>query len=383
MLRTVPRIAVTSLVRHASLVEPSGFFRVVDLDARRVVSVSAVPESAHRAVDPNPRGGRRGAKGIGVWGRRLVVANAERLFVLDRDWTISAEITHRWFGGVHDILCAADGVWVTCADSELLAKASWDGKLIDVWSWREDRELVRSFGFRSLPRFEPDLDYRDPLTAQTGVWNAVHLNGVANDGDELLVSFGRIIPPGLVRKLRLKAGALRAERRLGFSLAARSAHAVARRRARRIAAQLWPVERLRDCTAAVLRIDAKPPWRPRVLLRSRADAGVPNHNLARDEELLVYNDTNAGRLVGRDLATGDTTALPIPGEPPFARGLAMLSRGVFLVGSQRPAAVHAVDLRERRLLWSLPIGGGELETVYALAIVPDDFDDAPSAVFGA
>jgi len=379
----VPRIALTSLVRHAAVVEPSGFFRVVDLEERRVVSISALPESAHRAVDPNPRGGRRGAKGIGVWRGRLVVANAERLFVLDRDWTISAEITHPWFGGVHDILCAADGVWVTCADSELLAKAGWNGELLDVWSWREDDELVRTLGFRSLPRFEPELDYRDPLTAQTGVWNAVHLNGVANDGDELLVSFGRIISPGRVRKLRLKAAALRAERRLGFGLAAGSAHAVAKRRSRRIAAQLWPVERLGDCTAAVLRLAKNPPWRPRVLLRSKAGAGVPNHNLAREGELLVYNDTNAGRLVGRDLATGNTTGVRIPGEPPFARGLAMLSPGVFLVGSQRPAAVHAVDLRERQLLWSLPIGGDELETVYALAVVPDDFDDAPSTVFGA
>lgn len=313
----------------------------------------------------------------------MVVANAERLFALDRDWTISGEISHPWFGGVHDVLCTAEGVWVTCADSELLAKTSWEGELLDAWSWREDDGLVRALGFRTLPRFEPELDYRDPLTAQMGVWNAVHLNGVAQDGAQFLVSFGRIISASLVRKQRLKAAALRAGRRLGRGLAAGRAHAVARRRSRRIAAQLWPVERFRDCTTAILRIEPKPPWRPRVLLHSSAPEGVPNHNLARDGHLLVFNDTNAGCLVGRDLVTGQTVAVPIPGDPPFARGLAMLSPGVFLVGSQRPAAVHAVDLRERRLLWSLPIGGGELESVYALAIVPDDFDDAPRAIFRA
>ena len=197
------------------------------------------------------------------------------------------------------------------------------------------------------------------------------------------MSFGRIISAGLVRRQRLKAAALRAGRRLGRGLATGSAQAVARRRSRRIAAQLWPVERFRDSAAAVLRIEAQPPWRPRVLLHSSAGEGVPNHNLARDGDLLVFNDTNAGCLVGRDLVTGQTIAVPIPGDPPFARGLAMLSPGVFLVGSQRPAAVHAVDLRERRLLWSLQIDGDELETVYALAIVPDDFDDAPRAIFQA
>lgn len=378
----MPRIVLTSLVRHADLTEPSGFIRVVDLDERRVVSLSAVPESGYRAADPNPRGGRRGAKGVGVAGNRLVVANAERLFLLDRDWTLSGEITHPWFGGVHDILCEADGVWVTCADSELLLKTDWGGGLEAVWRWREDRELVGSLGFRSLPQFEPDLDYRDPLTAQTGVWNAVHLNGVARDGSALLVSFGRIIPPRLVRTLKLKASALRAERRLGLGLAARSAHAVARRRARRIAAQLWPVERLAHCTAAILSIAPAPPWRPQLVLRSNASAGVPNHNPARDGELLVYNDTNAGCLTGFNMSTGETTAMRIPGEPPFARGLATLAPGVFLVGSQRPAAVHAVRLRERQLLWSLPLGGVELETVYALAVLPDEFDDPPRVLFG-
>ena len=44
------RIAVTSIVRHAEPGERSGFLRVLDLDAKRVLSTTAVPESAFRAI---------------------------------------------------------------------------------------------------------------------------------------------------------------------------------------------------------------------------------------------------------------------------------------------------------------------------------------------
>jgi hypothetical protein len=80
---SVARAIVTTVVREAGMYEPSGFVRVVDLERRSVVRCWPMVESRRRALDTNPRGGLRGAKGVGVHGDRLVVANVERLFVFD------------------------------------------------------------------------------------------------------------------------------------------------------------------------------------------------------------------------------------------------------------------------------------------------------------
>jgi hypothetical protein len=53
--------AVTSQVRFAGEAIYSGFFRVLDLDTGETLITEPVPESPWRAVDPNPRGGLRGA----------------------------------------------------------------------------------------------------------------------------------------------------------------------------------------------------------------------------------------------------------------------------------------------------------------------------------
>src|SRR5262249_61998400 len=105
------RVAVTSIVRHAGPAERSGFLRVLDLEARRVVSETPLPESAFRAIDPNPRGGYRGAKGIGVAGGRLAVANSERGFVFDRSWRAPAGLTPPLLGPVPDPPGRGDPRW--------------------------------------------------------------------------------------------------------------------------------------------------------------------------------------------------------------------------------------------------------------------------------
>ena len=97
-------VAVTSIVRGAGADEGSGFLRVVDIDGHRVLAKVPVRESEYRTIDPNPRGGYRGAKGLSVHGDRLVVANSERLFVLDSRWRLLREISDSRMGSVHDIL---------------------------------------------------------------------------------------------------------------------------------------------------------------------------------------------------------------------------------------------------------------------------------------
>lgn len=78
---------------------------VVDLDSERISSKAVVPESVNRDRDPNPRGGVRGARGLATTDGRLLMANAERVFVLDASWTPTDTFEHPHLAGVHDLLC--------------------------------------------------------------------------------------------------------------------------------------------------------------------------------------------------------------------------------------------------------------------------------------
>ena len=67
---------------------------------------------------------------------RLVVANAECLFIYDSAWKLVGSISDRWMGAIHDILAEQDGIWVTCTGVDLLVKVSWHGNILWHWEWR-------------------------------------------------------------------------------------------------------------------------------------------------------------------------------------------------------------------------------------------------------
>src|SRR5689334_981362 len=112
------RVVVTTVIRHAPASRPTGFVYAVDLDPVRTLLRSRVRESRHGGRNPNPRGGLRGARGLGALGDRLVVANAESLFVYDPSWRQLAELTHPAMGNVHELLPEEEGIWVTCTGSD-------------------------------------------------------------------------------------------------------------------------------------------------------------------------------------------------------------------------------------------------------------------------
>jgi hypothetical protein len=108
---------------------------------------------------------------------------------------------------------------------------------------------------------------------------------------------------------------------------------------------------------------------------SRADVTVPNHNVLERDGLLLYNDTNEGRL-----AAG-TTSVAVPGDPSFARGLAHLRDDVYLVGSQHPLAVHAIDIARGDVVTTYALDGEENESVYAIAVLPESFATPSTSIF--
>jgi hypothetical protein len=322
------RVVVTTCVRGALLEEVSARLHVLDLSDGSVSFVTPVPESIWRAEDPNPRGGVRGAKGISVHGDRLVLGNAEHLFVFDTSWRLVGRFSHNLLGGLHDILAEEEGIWVTCVRSDTVALIGWDGELVDWWSPRVDRRLKQLLDLGRTPGVDPKIDYRDPRAGEAAL-SSVDINGVTRGADGLVLSFGRVV---------------RRRRRLWRHVARPASFAVVE----------LPTDR-RPLRKA----------RGRVRLHRRDHVvGAPNHNAVEDGGLLLYNDSNRNFLVVFDPAREvEVRAVPIPGDPPFARGLTKIDAGLWLVGSQQPAAVHAVDTDRGEVVASFPLDAIPDETV--------------------
>jgi hypothetical protein len=363
----VTRIAVTSQVRFSGQSAYSGFFRIVDLEDGRTLLTEPVPESRWRSTDPNPRGGLRGAKGISATDDRLVVANTDSLFVVDPAWTTVAELTHAFTGSIHDVLAEDGAIWVTCTNADLLLKLGWDGTELDRWSWRADPALVAAFGLGGLLPFDPRVDYRDPLQLQSGVHNAVHLNGVARTSEGLLLSFGRVLGRAEIRRRRVRAVPGRLAARFGIQKPFPTKPTA------------LPTSLIPGSSSAIvlLREGGGPLADARAqLVFQVGDVLVPNHNILETDGLLVYGDSNGSRLVAVDRVTGvEQAAVAIPGRPAFVRGLARLAGGVYLVGSQAPLAVHAVDLARGEISATFELDGAQNESVYAVCPLPPVFAD--------
>jgi len=328
---TERRVAITSVVRYAVPTEISGCLRILDLERGRLSFVTPSPESTFRENDPNPRGGTRGTRGVSVYGDRLVVANAERLFVFDVSWNLVAELSDPLMVDVHDVLAEERGIWVTATGIDLLLLVSWDGRLERERTFRKNRGLLKELGFRrrSLPWADPGLDLRDPRLRGKG-YDRLHLNSLGRSAHGILISFGRVVPdddPGAER------------------------------------------------SSALLRVTENGPGEPELtILHRQHGVRMPSHNVAEDGDLLVYNDSSGNRLVAVDRRTGEMRcAVPIPGSPPYARGLARIGDDLWLVGSQAPLAVHAVDVRRAEVVKTYPLGGIQDEVVFGICPLPAGF----------
>jgi hypothetical protein len=327
---TVRRVAVTSAIRHVVPTAVSGYFRILDLERGRVSFVTPSPESTFRTRDPNPRGGTRGARGVSVHGDRLVVANAERLFVFDTSWRLVSELSDRLMADVHDVLAEEHGIWVAATGCDLLLFVRWDGRIGREVQLRGDRDLLEALGFRerSLRRIDPEIDWRDPRARGEG-YERLHVNSLAlGENGSLLASLGRIA---------------------------------------------WTIEPEPQFSSALVEVSSKGQI---TILYLRPSTVVPNHNVAEDGDLFVYNDSNRDCLVAYDRARGEEVrSVPIPGGEPWARGLARIGPGRWLVGSQAPLAVYEIDLDRGEVVEEYPLGGVKDETVYGVCPIPDRFGD--------
>ena len=210
-----------------------------------------------------------------------------------------------------------------------------------------------------------------------GTWNTVHLNSMARCPEGMLLSFGRILSRRTYWRKRLEQRLLAAARRLG--LARSGGRDSKRQRTAEPGTLAVGGNLVRGSSSAIVLL--RESGSTEVLIR-HTNVSVPNHNVLQVGDFLVYNDSNANRLVAYSRSREDDARLvTVPGSPGFNRGLAHLGGLDFLVGSQFPAAVHAIDLDELRVRSETVLNGEANESVYGVCLLPDEFDDPPASLF--
>ncbi len=171
----------------------------LDWTAKAVLGAVPVFPDNPDVVDPNPRGGARGGRGVEVVGDRVVVASYHTLKVFDRALVHQRDITHGLMAGLHE-LCqdGKDRVWVasTAVDAALLVDLD-RGEVIDQRWPREAEGVRRPLDLTPLD-IDKSSDNRQEMLSRPERTDTshIHLNAVATWKGEvyaLCSGFGVIV----------------------------------------------------------------------------------------------------------------------------------------------------------------------------------------------
>jgi hypothetical protein len=369
-------ILVTTTHRHCEPGEPSGFVYMLDLKRGKVTGGCPMIEPPYRDLDPNPRGGMRGAKGIAVVEDQVLLANASVIYHFDRSWNMVRTISHPSCASIHDILWHDGGLWVTSCSNDLVFQFDPDGHVLQLLNMRSFPTVGQALHWNPPDRLAAEailagaIDFRDPRTHRAEDFDAAHVNSlcVLPDGD-LLVLLGHMWTKLWSTQLRLK-GHLKA---LGLW--------------KPLAGMLRPILRplpltrvsrgdlgasLATAGAAILRISrqgkASICWQ---LTKRR----MPTHSLvALPDGTVLFADTTDGCIVHLDPADGRQLAR-IKVTNDFLRGICPLSPQEVLVGSQRD--VLRVDLARQQVVQSIRLTDNANVSVFAIKELPPDFLPLP------
>lgn len=372
------KLLISTTRRHTPVNEISGRLITFDLDSKEVVKTTTIIEPPFRELNPNPRGGIRGLKGISVVGERLAIANSSSIFVYDKDWQLRHTIEHPSLAGIHDIFFTGDSLWVSSARNDVIANIDLNGKINDLIDVRS-LDNYRS-AFPDLPKKLQSYDefvrgainFRDPTTHDESAADSAHVNSVIiSDDGELYFS------AGLVRRSS-HLGALRWKNmlaRVGLLKPALMFNDLI------ISTLLKRKKKNKNETVAS-------PFSGKSLFLRRSQNGeistllqlggvsVPSHSIRQlDAEHFAYLKTFSGELLlfGREKNAIEKTIRV--GEK-FLRGLAKLDKDLLVAGDGNDIVL--VDPRTQKVLSRHQISEDVNENVFDILTLPAGFSLPPN-----
>jgi hypothetical protein len=184
-----------STVVRGERLDRSGDYVALDWSTKQVLaSVPAVPATADRD-DPNPRGGRRGGRGLWVDGDQVLAATDDRIFVFDRALGLLRTLSNGLLVGVHELYQETPGrLWAAATTLDAAVEVDLaDGSVTDTRWPREDARLQAELGLVPLP-VDKTADNKMAFLTHHVHEDAghAHLNAVAAWKGELLGLFCRM-----------------------------------------------------------------------------------------------------------------------------------------------------------------------------------------------
>ena len=373
----MPSLIITTTCRNASASEPSGHIYVFDPTRARIIQKGSIIEPPFRDVDPNPRGGLRGGKGIAIRGGDIFLANSVAVFRFNQNWDLQGVITHPACAGIHDVMIDRnDCLLVSSARNDLLFKFDLQGTLLEYIDFRREPGLLQSLAWNQPGVISEkviasgEIDFRDPRSHELTVYDGAHINSVCQLPDgKLLVSLGFVVNRGYSSLMAVKTWLVRRGWWSGFI------------HVNSILRQALALKKDMHSNLVV------PPARGRcaVLLRSEAgifdpcltihNATAPAHSLlAMPDGIGIYLNTTTGEIIQFD-PDKKTILSADKITDKFLRGVTMLSEEMLVVGAQNGVILY--NRTRRRIVEHFQLSENAGESVFAIQSLEDEFSLPP------
>jgi len=375
----VSRLLISTSCRHTAPNQPSGHLFVFDLDKKALLRICDIIEPPYRDVDPNPRGGFRGLKGISIAGDRIAIANASTVFVYDRNWKPLAHFWHPSCAGIHDIFLMKEKVWVSSSRNDLLICLDFNGRIVSYLDIR-CFPLIQNYSTHRLKPFmkpgdilDGKIDFRDPRTHDHTITDSMHINSLAlfKDGS-MLISCGlfRVVSDYALHKIN------HALKQTPFSESLPQLY--------RFYKKLFQSEKSNPFEAKsiskektyslLLRVDWNGKAEPGLSLKGCA---VPSHSIRiLKDGSAIYLNTTTGEIIHFN-PENYTIHSTTPIGKNFLRGGEQLADGTLVLGDNNHI-IH-FDLDERKILSKIMITEDPSEAVFDIHTLPDHFELPPES----
>jgi hypothetical protein len=359
--------------------EPSGRLLVCDLDRKEVVKSCEILEAPYREMDPNPRGGFRGLKGISIYEDRIAIANSSTVFIYDFKWRPLNYFWHPTCAGIHDIELRNDTVWVTSSRNDLLVSMDFNGNIVNFYDLRKFITFDQPASIKIKPFLREaeiisgKINFRDPSTHDSAVTDLLHVNSLAfqNNGD-ILVSCGllRIVDQFYLHKINdlLKRSIL------SKSLPALRIFTDRLRNTKKVINFEHTSITKEKSLSKIMSFTSSGEWSNRLVIK---ECAVPSHSVRVLGDLsAIYLDSTSGRLFQFNPNSGQIISTHKLGHD-FLRGAKVLHDGSVLLGDNN-YIIH-FDLSKNQILSRIKITENPAEAVFDINVMPDYFTLPPQS----
>jgi len=375
--KQMPRILISTSCRYKPYDQPSGHLFVFDLDKQKIIRQSEIIEPPYREVDPNPRGGFRGLKGISIDGHRLAIANASTVFVYDHLWNPITYMWHPRCAGIHDIELINDTVWVTSSRNDLMICLDFNGEIIDYYNLRESTpvKMTLTRQMKSLLRDEQIInghwDFRDPRTHDMAITDSLHINSMSFlDNGDLLVSCGlfRVIKDRKLHEINnyLKKNPLtRSVPKIYHKIKGTN------KDDHRKNFEAMPIS-FNESTSLLLRISKEGRHSNSLKLTG---CRFPSHSIRiLHDNSAIYLNTSSGHILHFNPVTDQLYSSTHIGKT-FLRGARQLPDNTLLIGDNNEM-IH-YDMNGKQIISRTLICKDKSEAIFDINILPEDFGLPP------